>query len=129
VWCINDLEMEIKTRSEARKHADALVEKWMKGAAVTGWIPGSVFFLGAADAFMIRQVAETFGVQGFDESAVKAHIGGVVGSAVGGAVAAEAAGLVPGIGWIAKSATMAVKAKLIGNAVIDYFEQHSPLPA
>ncbi len=119
---------EIKSKPEARKHADNLVDKWMKGAALTGWLPGSTFFLAGADMVMIRQVADTFAVAGFDESAVKAHLGGLVGSAVGGAVAAEAAGWIPGIGWIAKSAAMAAKAKLIGNAVIDYFEQQSPLP-
>jgi hypothetical protein len=120
--------MEMTSRPEARKHAENLVDKWMKGAALTGWLPGSTFFLAGADMVMIRQVADTFKVDSFDESAVKAHIGGLVGSAVGGAVAAEAAGLLPGIGWIAKSATMAAKAKLIGNAVIDYFEALSPLP-
>ena len=36
---------------------------------------------------------------------------------------------IPIIGWISKSATMAAKAKVIGNAVIDYLEDPCPLPA
>lgn len=121
--------MELKTKAEARAHAQVLVEKWMTGAALTGWIPGSTLFLAGADIVMIRQVAECYGIQGFDESAVKAHLGGLIGSMVGGSVAAEVAGMIPIVGWIGKSATMAAKAKVIGDAVINYFEERSPLPA
>ena len=106
-----------------------LVDKWTTGAALTGWLPGSSLFLAGADMVMIRQVAETFAVPGFDESAMKAHLGGLIGSAVGASAASEVAGLIPVIGWVGKSATMAAKAKIIGNAVIDYFEERSPLPA
>lgn len=121
--------MELTTRAEARAHAQRLVDKWMTGAALTGWIPGSTLFLAGADMVMIRQVAECYALPGFDESAVKAHLAGLVGGVVGGSVAAEVLGAVPVIGWFGKSAAMAGKAKIIGDAVINYFEERSPLPA
>ena len=33
---------------------------WTTGAALTGWIPGSAFFLTAADTAMIHQVAGAY---------------------------------------------------------------------
>ena len=78
---------------------------------------------------MIRQVADAFGVGFFDESAIKAHLAGAAGAALGGSIAGEALNLVPGLGHIAKSVIMAGKAKVIGEVVIEYFSEKSPLPA
>jgi len=119
----------MRTKAEATTRAEAIVSNWTVGAALTGWIPGSTFFLAGADMIMIRQVADEFGVGVFDQSAIKAHLVGITGAAVGGSIAGEALHFVPIFGQIAKSAVMAGKAKLIGKAVIEYFYEKSPLMA
>lgn len=119
----------MKTKTEARQKAQDIVDNWTAGAFLTGWIPGSAIFLTAADAMMIRRVADTFGVGVFDLDAVKAHLGGVLASAVAGGVVSELVGLIPVAGWFVKSCAMAGKAGVIGDAVMDYFEERSPLSA
>ncbi|HEX7150692.1 MAG TPA: hypothetical protein VF618_04320 [Thermoanaerobaculia bacterium] len=116
-----------RTKAQAKKEAEEIVENWIAGAALTGWIPGSTFFLGAGDMLMIRQVADAFGIGVFDKKAMKAHLAGAVGSAVGGGLVAEGLGLVPFVGWALKSGAMATKAAVMGKAVIEYFEEQSPL--
>jgi hypothetical protein len=115
------------TKIEAERRARGIVDMWAKTALFTGWIPGATIALGAADMVMIRQVGDAFGIPAFDEDALKTHLGGVLGAAAG-AVAAEAIGVIPIVGWVAKSVTMHLKAETLGKAVIDYFRQRSPLP-
>jgi hypothetical protein len=116
------------TKQEAERRAKRTVDNWAKANLFTGWIPGAAFALGAADMLMIRQVGEAFGIPAFDEDALKAHLGGVLGS-IGGAVAGEAIGsMIPIIGWAAKSYALHVKANALGKAVIEYFRDRSPLP-
>jgi hypothetical protein len=122
-------EADMRTKDEAKQKACEIVDNWSTGALLTGWIPGSSIFLAAADAAMIRRVADTFAIGVIDMDAVKAHLGGLVASAVGGSICAEVLGAIPLIGWGLKSAGMAVKAELLGNAVIEYFYERSPLPA
>lgn len=112
---------------EAERTSRTIVDRWAKANLFTGWIPGAALALGAADMVMIRQVADSFGVEAFDEESLKVHLGGVLGS-VTGAVAAEAIGVIPIIGWAAKAVTLHIKADTIGKAVIDYFRKHSALP-
>ena len=119
----------MRTKAEALSSAEEIVSNWVTGAALTGWIPGSTIFLAGADMIMIRQVADEFGVGFFDESAIKAHLAGVAGAALGGSLAGEALTFIPVFGQIAKSAVMAGKAKVIGEAVVEYFYKKSPLPA
>ena len=118
----------MRTKAKARQKAENIVSDWVAGAALTGWIPGSTIFLAGGDMIMIRQVADAYGVGFFDESAVKAHLGGVVAASVGGIFAGEALNFVPILGQILKAGLMAGKAKLIGKAVIEYFQEVSPLP-
>jgi hypothetical protein len=118
----------MSARSEAEIKARSVVNTWVTGTALTGWLPGSSLVLGAGDIVMIRQVADAFGIPVLDEESVRAHFAGVFGSILGSMAAAEVAGLVPVFGWIAKSAMLAGKAKLMGDTVIDYFRERSPLP-
>ena len=55
-----------KTLQDADREARKLVSNWTTGAALTGWIPGSAFFLTAADTAMIHQVAGVYGISAFD---------------------------------------------------------------
>jgi len=112
---------------EAERRSRTIVDRWAKANLFTGWIPGASFALAAADMVMIRQVAEVYGVEAFDEQSLKAHLGGVLGS-VTGAMAGEAIGAIPVIGWAVKAVTLNIKADTIGKAVIDWFGKKSPLP-
>jgi len=117
-----------KTLQDADHEANKLVANWTTGAALTGWIPGSAFFLTAADTAMIHQVASAYEVSAFDMDHLTGTLGGVVGSAIAGGVIAEVVGVIPLVGWAVKSAGMAAKAKVIGDAVIKYFRERSDLP-
>ncbi len=117
-----------KTLQDADREARQLVANWTTGAALTGWIPGSAFFLTAADTAMIHQVASAYEVSAFDMDHLSGTLGGVVGSAIAGGVIAEVVGVIPLVGWAVKSAAMAAKAKVIGDAVIGYFRERSDLP-
>jgi len=117
-----------KSLQDADREARKLVAKWTTGAALTGWIPGSAFFLTAADTAMIHQVAGAYDVSAFDMDHLTGTLGGVVGSAIAGGVIAEVVGVIPLVGWAVKSAAMAAKAKVIGDAVIVYFRERADLP-
>ena len=117
-----------KTLQDADREARQLVNNWTTGAALTGWIPGSAFFLTAADTAMIHQVASAYDVSAFDMQNVQSVLTGAVASAIAGGVISEVIGLIPVVGWAVKSAAMAGKAKVIGEEVIKYFRGRSNLP-
>lgn len=117
-----------KTLQDADREARQLVANWTTGAALTGWIPGSAFFLTAADTAMIHQVANAYEISAFEMDHLSRTLSGVLGSAVAGGLIAETVGLIPLVGWAVKSAGMAAKAKVIGDAVIKYFRERSDLP-
>jgi len=118
----------VRTRAEAAARARTIVDRWAKTAYLTGWIPGAALALTAADAVMIRQVAAAFGIEVFDMESVKAHLGGLLASSVGGGLASEVMGTIPVIGWIAKSVVLGLKAEGLGAGIIEYFRVRSPLP-
>ncbi len=118
----------MKTKAQAENEARKIVDNWAAGALLTGWVPGSTLFLTGADLVMVRQVAETFGIDAFDEKAAITSIGSAVASGVAGSLISEVVGLVPVLGWAVKSSMMSVKAKALGEAVIGYFRDISPLP-
>ncbi len=117
-----------KTLQDADRESRQLVANWTTGAALTGWIPGSAFFLTAADTAMIHQVASAYRVNAFDMAHLTSTLAGAVGSAIAGGVIAEVVGVIPLVGWAIKSAAMAAKAKVIGDAVIKYFRERCELP-
>ena len=117
-----------KTLQDADRESRKLVSNWTTGAALTGWIPGSAFFLTAADTAMIHQVSSAYEVSAFDMNNLLSVLGGAVASAIAGGVITEFVGIIPLVGWAVKSAAMAAKAKVIGDEVIRYFRERSDLP-
>ncbi len=117
-----------KTLQDADREARKRVNTWTTVAAGTGWIPGSSVFLTGADIAMINQVANAYEVSAFDMDHLTGTLGGAVGSAIAGGVIAEFVGVIPLVGWAVKSAGMAAKARVIGDAVINYFRERSKLP-
>ena len=120
--------MSNKTKAQAKEEAEKIVGDWVKGAVLTGWIPGSALVLTGADYLMLEQVARAFQVEAWDKDHAMQSIGTIAASGVAGGVIGEAIGLVPVFGWAVKSGMMGMKARLIGNAIIQYFEDRSPLP-
>ncbi|MEM6281352.1 MAG: hypothetical protein AAF787_04090 [Chloroflexota bacterium] len=118
----------MKTKAQAEAEARKIVSDWVKGAVLTGWIPGSALVLTGADYVMMEQVARTFEVAAFDKDHALQSIGTLAASGAAGGVIGEAIGVVPVIGWAVKSGMMGAKAHLIGNAIIEYFKERSPLP-
>jgi len=116
-----------RTKREAYKRSNEIIKEWVTGTALIGWIPGSPACLGAGDIKMIRQVADVFGMNSFDEAAIKAHFTGIFDCILGGVTSAELVGLIPVAGWVVKSDTLVVKVRLIGDEVINYFNARSPL--
>ncbi len=117
-----------KTLQDADREARQLVANWTTGAALTGWIPGSAFFLTAADTAMIHQVSNVYEVSAFNMNNLLSVLGGAVASAVAGGIITEVVGIIPFVGWAVKSAAMAAKAKVIGDEVARYFRERSALP-
>ena len=118
----------MKTKAHAEEAARKIVSDWVKGAVLTGWIPGSALILTGADYVMLEQVAREFEVESFDKDNAFQSIGTIAASGITGGVIGEAIGWVPVVGWAVKSGMMGMKAKMIGDATIDYFKKRSPLP-
>ena len=108
---------------EAEKRAGDIVNRWVVGATVVGWIPGSMVSLRIPDSKMITDVAEAFGVKDASAEAVYAM---VRTSRLSNTVGAEALSLIPVIGWAIKAHAATALAKTIGEKVIAYFRARSP---
>jgi outer membrane lipoprotein SlyB len=116
-----------KTLSQADTESRRLIANWVTGAALVGWMPGSTFWLTAADTAMIHQVATIYEVSAFDMEHLTSTLTGAITSAIAGGIITEVIGFVPVVGWAIKSAAMAAKAKLIGDTIQGYFRERSPL--
>lgn len=116
--------MEPTTKQEAEAQARKIVNKWAVGAAAVSWVPGSAFALGAADYAMIRSVAQAFQVTSYSAEAVV----GIMAASGTGKYAAEALSFIPIAGWAVKAAVSGGIMKAMGEAVIKYFHERTPLP-
>jgi uncharacterized protein (DUF697 family) len=111
------------TKTEAEERARSIVNKWSAGAVAVSWVPGSALVLGAADYAMINAVAEAFQVKDFSmEQAI-----GVVAASATGLGLSEFLSFVPVAGWIVKAGIAGSVTKAMGEAVIAYFRDRSPL--
>ena len=109
--------------AEAETEARRVVNTWAVAAAGVGWIPGSMLALGALDAKLVGDVAKAYHVQSYSIESVVA----AVGASVSGKLAAELLSLVPVFGWLAKSGVAASVTKALGEALIAYMRERSPL--
>jgi hypothetical protein len=120
----HSVSMDVRTQREAEDKARALVNKWALAAGAVSWVPGSSFALGAADYAMIRAVAQTFNVTSYSAEAVV----GIMAAAGTGKFALETLSFIPVAGWAVKAALSGGIMKGMGEAVIKYFRERSPLP-
>lgn len=100
-----------------------IVNKWTRQTCFYGWIPGGNLVLGAADWTMINRIAQEFGVTNYSRDALVAAIG----SALAAKWASEKLSFIPVLGWIAKGAIAVWVTRSLGNAMIEYFRDLSPL--
>ena len=117
--------MEPQTLSAAESQARAVVNKWALAAGAVSWVPGSALALGAADYAMIRSVAQAFSVTNYNAEAVVA----IMAASGTGLMASEALSFIPIAGWAVKAVVAGGIMKGMGEAVIKYFRERSPLAA
>lgn len=115
--------MAANSLAEAEFEARRLVNKWWKGAAAVGWIPGSGFVLTPGDYVMCKSIASIFGCEESDAESVMAALAG----SVAGKTAAELLSVIPVLGWAIKAGVAAATTKAIGEAVIDHYKSVSRL--
>jgi len=72
---------------------------------------------------MVAKVAEIYHVHSYDTSALASAIG----AALAGKAASEFLSFIPVVGWIAKGAAAAGVTKAVGEIIIEYMRERSPL--
>ena len=114
----------MKSLNQAEKQARAVVDEWSVAAAALGWLPGSQFFLAGVDLKMIKNVARAFDVESYNATQITATITASVG---GKTIAHTLLDFIPGFGGLIKSVTAAGVTKVVGEIVINYFKERTPL--
>ena len=111
---------------KAEEKARNLVTKYVAANTATGWLPLSLLWQGGLDWKMISSIAQIFRItlSEDDNKQIKATIATLVASKG----ISEGLVLVPGVGWIAKSAAAAISTKAVGEYIIYYCKKRSPLP-
>ncbi len=119
--------MAAYNKSQARSQARSRINQWAAGFAAVAWIPGAHYAMGAGDIAMVRQVGSIFGVH-TNETQAGEIFTIVAAPLIGSKVAHSILDFVPVIGWGVKSAVAAGVTKGVGEALIGYFNDCSPLP-
>jgi uncharacterized protein (DUF697 family) len=114
------------TKNEARVQARTVVHNWVLGTSMVAWIPGSHFILNTGDIAMCLQVARIFNVP-MSRSMGEALLGQFLASKVGSMTAHTIMDFIPGIGQVAKIITAGAMTKAVGEMLIQYFYDASPL--
>jgi len=109
---------------EAENEARKVVNDWSTAAAALGWLPGSQYFLAGADLKMVKNIADIFKVKHYNAAQITATMAASIG---GKTVAHTLLDFVPIAGQIIKSGTAAAVTKGLGEIVIEYFKERSPL--
>ncbi|GAB4025622.1 hypothetical protein [Spirosoma koreense] len=119
--------MPARNKREAETLASSAINKWAIGFASVAWIPGSHYAMGAGDLAMVVQVGSIYNVD-LDRTAAGSVFTSVAAPLIGSKVAHSILDFLPGIGWAAKSAVALGTTKFVGQALIHYFKDCSPLP-
>ena len=114
----------IRTKAEADRDAQKIVNTWTCGAAAVGWIPGSMLVLAGMDAKVVHDVAKAYQVPTYCVEDVAAAVGA---SVTGKIIAGELLTLFPGLGWALKSVVAASITKALGTTLIAYFRDRTQL--
>jgi uncharacterized protein (DUF697 family) len=119
--------MAAQNKNEAGVQARAAINKWAMGFTAVAWIPCIHYVLTAADVVMVVQVGTIYGVD-LDRASAGVVFSTVAGPFLGRTVAHGILDFIPWL-WPIKSAVAYGVTKAIGEALIGYFHDCSPLPA
>jgi uncharacterized protein (DUF697 family) len=119
--------MPANNKREARVQSRSAINKWALGFAAIGWIPGSHYIMTGGDVVMIRQVGSIYAVD-LKKSEAAEVFGVIAAPLIGKKLAHTALDFIPGVGWVANSVVGATVTKVVGEALIEYFHDCSPLP-
>jgi uncharacterized protein (DUF697 family) len=110
----------------AKKEAERIVNAYAATAGATGWIPHACTWLIPLQYQMCDEIASVFNVTNYTAEGVLAVVGA---SVVGQTTADTILSFIPGLGWGAKAVTAGVITKGVGKLLVEYFYEHSTLPA
>lgn len=120
--------MAASTKRDAVTQARSIIHKWAIGFASVAWIPGSHYLMSAGDLAMVMQVGSVFGVD-LDRTNAGAVFATVAAPIIGSKIAHSILDFIPIVGWGAKSVVAMGVTKGVGETLIRYFLDCSPLPA
>ncbi len=119
--------MAARNKYEAKEKARSAVNSWSVGLAATAWIPGSGYVMTAGDIAMVIQVGKIYGVD-LETSGAATVLTSIAAPLIGRTVAYGILDFIPIFGWGIKSVVSLGVSKTIGETIIAYFEDCSPLP-
>lgn len=119
------LDKPATSLKEADVIAQKLVKRWVAATASVSWVPGSTFVLMGMDYRIYKDIATAYGVETFDIDAVKTSIL----ATIAGRGASEALSFVVGVGWVVKAGVAAGITGIVGEVVISFMRERSPLKA
>jgi uncharacterized protein (DUF697 family) len=119
--------MAAANKQEAAIKARSIIHGWAVGFASVAWIPFSHYAMAAGDIAMVVQVGAVFGVD-LDRTGAGVVFTTVAAPLIGSFAAHQILDFIPILGWAAKSAVAATVTKGVGEALIKYFHDCSPLP-
>jgi uncharacterized protein (DUF697 family) len=120
--------MAAATSTEAAIQARATVNKWAIGFASLAWIPGSHYVMWAGDVMMVMQIGSVFGVD-LDRTNAARVFATIAAPWIGSKIAHTLLDFIPILGWAAKSLVAFLVTKAMGETLILYYKDCSPLPA
>jgi hypothetical protein len=114
-----------RTLAIADADAKKIVNQWVWVTGSVSWVPGSTFVLSGLDMKLYSDVAHAYQVTAYSvEGVIAAIAGGLTGRGF-----SELLSFAPPIGWIVKAGIAAGVTKAIGEIVIQYMRERSPLTA
>lgn len=119
--------MAANNKREAEMLASSAINKWALKFASVAWIPGSHYAMTVGDLAMVTQIGNIYRVD-VDTSKAGKIFTAVAAPLIGSKIAHSVLDFLPGIGWAAKSVVALGVTKAVGQALIHYFKDCSPLP-
>jgi uncharacterized protein (DUF697 family) len=119
--------MAAPNKQQAKQNAKKIINRWSIGFASVAWIPGSHYVMAAGDLALVMQVGSVYGVE-LDRTAAATVFTSVAAPLIGSFVANSILDFIPILGWAAKSGVSYGVTRAVGEALIGYFNDCSPLP-
>lgn len=112
------------TKQEAQAQSRTYIKLFSASVAPVALLPGSTFYISAAQVVLVDQIAKCYSVEDYDKLALSSTL---VAATVG-RYASEVLSFVPGLGWLIKGSIAAGLTWSIGETISAFFYNCSPLP-